>query len=255
MTPRVMGILNCTPDSFYDGGQYSNLHEQGLKLIADGADIIDIGGESTRPGAQPVSIKEELSRVIPLVRSLSPLIKVSIDTTKPEVASAAADSGATILNDVRGLQDHQMQAISERFHSTIIMHSRGTPQTMTKMTQYSDVTQSVKAWLKLQISLARSPEVILDPGIGFAKSAKQSLILLREIAQLKDLGCPILIGASRKSFIGHTLNQPNPHERLSGSLASVASAFSKGANIFRVHDVRETRDVVDLLWAIENTFV
>jgi dihydropteroate synthase len=148
-----------------------------------------------------------------------------------------------------------MQVMSARFHSTIIMHSRGTPQTMTELAHYSDVTQSVKAWLKIQASLARSPEVILDPGIGFAKSAKQSLVLLREIAQLKELGCPILIGASRKSFIGHTLNQPNPNERLSGSLASVAAAFSKGANIFRVHDVRETRDVVDLLWAIENTFV
>ena len=252
MKPRIMGVLNCTPDSFYDGGRFDDLIDRGRQLIKLGADIIDVGGESTRPNASPVSLEEELERVIPVVRALAPLVTVSIDTTKPEVARAARLAGASILNDVRGLQDKSMQEVSALFPSCVIMHSRGTPQTMQQQTNYTDVSAEVFDWLLDQAKVCQSKEIILDPGIGFAKTAEQSLRLIKDLAVLAEHGFPILMGASRKSFIGHTLNRPSPDERLAGSLAAVAASYSRGAKVFRVHDVRESKDVVDLLWAIDH---
>ncbi|MGC6510510.1 MAG: dihydropteroate synthase [Myxococcota bacterium] len=252
MKPRIMGVLNCTPDSFYDGGRFNDLIGRGMQMVNSGADIVDVGGESTRPNAVPVSLEEELERVIPVVSALSPHVTVSIDTTKPRVAEAAYAAGATVLNDVRGLKDKEMQEVSALFPSCVIMHSRGTPQTMQTQTHYSDLSLEVFDWLLAQAQICQSKEVILDPGIGFAKTAAQSLRLIKDLEQLALHGYPVLIGASRKSFIGHTLNQASPDERLPGSLAALAASYSRGAKVFRVHDVRESKDVVDLLWAIDH---
>ena len=173
--PIIMGIINATPDSFYDGGQYKDLIQRGLQLINDGADWLDIGGESTRPNAQPVSIDEEINRVIPLIEALHDKIPISIDTTKPEVARVAAQSGANILNDVRGLQDAEMISASALFQTTIVMHSRGTPKTMMSFTQYESLITEITNSLCKSASMALSENVWIDPGIGFAKTAKQSI--------------------------------------------------------------------------------
>ena len=227
--PIICAILNATPDSFYDGGKYKNLVAHGEKCIREGADWLDIGGESTRPNALPVSEQEEIDRVIPLVEHFSSLITVSIDTTKPNVAQYALEAGATILNDVQGLQNPKMMEISAAFSQTIIMHSRGTPQTMKTLTKYDDLLDDVSHFLKTQADACNSKKIWIDPGIGFAKTTNQSLSLLKNTDRLSQLGYPVLIGASRKSFIGDILNKSNPEERLPGSLASVAVGFSAGA--------------------------
>ena len=247
--PIVMGIINATPDSFYDGGRYKDLVARAKILVDEGADWIDIGGESTRPGAELVTTEEELQRVIPVIEEVSKFATVSIDTTKPEVAKEACRAGATILNDVQGLQHPKMKEVTALFEKTIIMHSRGRPATMQELTEYDSVVEHVKSWLLHQAQSCLSQEVWLDPGIGFAKTAEQSLLLIRHLDQFVALGHPILLGASRKSFIGKVLQKKSPDQRLAGSLAAVAAGWNAGVKAFRVHDVQETRDVLDFLQA------
>ncbi|MEL6342675.1 MAG: dihydropteroate synthase [Myxococcota bacterium] len=249
--PIVMGIVNVTPDSFYDGGRHGDSIAHARQLVSEGADWIDVGGESTRPGAEPVPVQEELARVLPVIEALSAEVPVSVDTTKPAVAQAAAAAGATILNDVRGLRDPEMVAVSALFDKTVIMHSRGTPKTMRGLTEYSDLIAEVRDVLVERAEQCKSREVWLDPGIGFAKGASQSLSLLKHLPTLVATGYPVLVGASRKSFIGRTLDRPDADDRLAGSLAAAAAAAIRGAAALRVHDVRATRDVVALLYAIE----
>jgi len=253
--PLVVGIVTCTPDSFYDGGRHDTAQRavaHGRRLISEGADWLDIGGESTRPNAPAVSVDEECGRVLDVIMALAGAAPVSIDTTKPTVARRAADAGATILNDVRGLSDPGMAEVSALFEATIVMHSRGTPRTMRSLTDYGDLITEVCGGLLESAARARSPQVWIDPGIGFAKTAAQSLALLRHTRALVSTGYPVLIGASRKSFIGHTLDLPDAGDRLPGSLAAVAATYARGARAFRVHDVAATRQLLDLLCAIDD---
>lgn len=248
--PIVMGIVNATPDSFYDGGRYDPVaHAE--RLLAEGADWVDIGGASSRPGAEVVDPDEEARRVLPVVRALAPAATVSIDTTRPRVAAAALAAGASIVNDIGGLTDPEMAAVSADAWGAVVMHSRGDPQTMSRLTDYQDVVEDVRAWLVAAAGRARCARVWIDPGIGFAKTAEQSLKLLRHLDRLVETGIPVLVGASRKSFIGRTLGLSSPEDRLYGSLSAAAHAWIMGASVLRVHDVRETRQVLDLLYAIQ----
>lgn len=253
--PVVVGILNVTPDSFFDGGVRAELDAQvadAHAMIEAGAHWIDIGGESTRPGAAPVSAEAECARVLPIIRALRGTVPLSIDTSKAEVAAAALAAGAEIINDVTGLTDPEMPAVTADARATVVMHMRGTPATMRQLTDYTDVVADVRDALLEAASRARSSEVWIDPGIGFAKTPAQSLILLRATHILAATGHPVYVGASRKSFIGHTLGQPDPADRLAGSLAAVAAAWQRGARAFRVHDVGPTRQLLDLLCAIDS---
>lgn len=247
----VCGIVNATPDSFYDGGKYSDLIDHAKRLVDEGADWIDIGGESTRPGAAPVSTQEEMDRVLPIVEQISKLTTVSIDTTKAAVAIEAQKVGASILNDVRGFQDVAMQEASKLFDKAILMHSKGRPDTMQAMTQYTNIVEDVSTWLINQKKVCHAKEVWLDPGIGFAKNVEQNCLLLQSLQELVALGHPILLGTSRKSFIGHILNQPATKDRLIGSLATVADGWYKGVQAFRVHDVKETKELLIMLEHIQ----
>lgn len=250
--PLVMGIVNVTPDSFADGGLYPDGHpgraiDHARALVAAGADVVDVGGESTRPGATDVGIEEELSRVLPVVRALvSDDTCVSIDTRKPEVAIAALREGAAIVNDVGGGANPDLIAQAARTGAVyVLMHTRGTPADMADLTDYDDVVAEVFEFLVDGIErcaehgLARE-QVVLDPGIGFAKTAIQSLALLRAVPQLRGLGRPVLVGASRKSFLGPAAGSTGPEDRLPGSLAVAAQATTDGASFLRVHDVAET---------------
>ena len=248
MKPLVVGVVNCTPDSFFDGGAYDPV-AQALRLADEGADWLDIGGESTRPGAAPIPAAEQLRRVGPVLEALAGRLPLSIDTTDPAVAAGARARGATILNDVRGLTDPAMAAISADFAVTVVMHSRGTPATMGQLTAYDDVVIEVRDWLLQAAGRARSPQVYLDPGIGFAKTAAQSLDLLRYTSVMVSTGLPVFVGASRKSFLGAALGLPRPADRLPASLAAALWAAQAGAAALRVHDVAATRQVIDL-WAL-----
>jgi dihydropteroate synthase len=252
----VVGILNCTPDSFFDGGRHLALDQQlsrARTMIAEGADWIDVGGESTRPGAAPVDADEECRRVLPVIRALAAegAARICIDTRTPAVAARALAAGATVLNDITGLRDPEMRAVSGDAEITVVMHMRGVPQTMSTLTDYADVVHEVRDALVEAAAQARSRAVWIDPGIGFAKTAEQSLGLLAATDVLVATGLPVYIGASRKSFIGHTLGVPKAADRLGGSLAAAAAARSQGARAFRVHDVAETRQLLDLLDELE----
>lgn len=252
--PLVMGVLNTTPDSFSDGGRWGDAAgaiAAAERMRAEGADLIDVGGESTRPGAAPVLEAEELSRVLPVIAALAGRARLSIDTQKPSVARAAAAAGATVLNDVQGLILDEMVEASALFEVTVVMHMRGSPATMGSLTDYDDLEGEVHARLHAAAARARSPAVWIDPGVGFAKTTTQNLRLLGRLDRLVALGWPVLIGASRKRFIGEVLGLPAPDDRLVGSLAAVAAAYRAGAQIFRVHDVAATRQLLDMLWAIE----
>ena len=250
----VMGILNVTPDSFSDGGRYTDVSTavaRARAMAAAGADLIDIGGESTRPGAQPVSAREELRRVLPVIERLPDLL-ISIDTTKALVAERALASGARIVNDISALRfDERMpEVIGEA--GVILMHMQGAPATMQQAPRYDDVTQEVREFLTERIGFAescgiRKSQIAVDPGIGFGKTVAHNLQLLAQLEQLAALGCPILVGASRKSFLGG-----QPHERLPGSLGVAAWAVAQGANVLRVHDVAETVAVVQLIEAVRH---
>jgi len=246
----VMGILNVTPDSFSDGGVYMDRAaaiERGLKMVEEGADVIDVGGESSRPGAEPVSIEEELRRVIPVIEGLVGKVSVpiSIDTYKPEVARAALDAGASILNDITGLQNPEMRILAaEQKCPTCIMHMRGTPRTMQENPVYEDVVSEIMAFLRQRINEAVEagvPEelLIIDPGIGFGKTVEHNTEILRRLRDFKSIGRPILVGTSRKAFIGALLGGLPPDRRLEGTAATVALSIANGANLVRVHDVGE----------------
>jgi dihydropteroate synthase len=259
-TPLVMAIVNVTPDSFSDGGVHfdsSFAVEDALQFVAEGASIIDVGGESTRPGAAPVSASEERARVVPVIEGIRAQsdVAISIDTTKAEVAAAALDAGADILNDVSALRrDPEMRAlVARRGVPAILMHMRGEPKTMQSLTQYADVVEDVARELGKFVAAAQEAgiaQILVDPGIGFAKDFDQNLELIAHCDRFRRLG-PVVIGASRKKFIGHLTGREAGSERVFGSLAAVAAAQRGGASIVRVHDVRETVDFLKVLEAIE----
>ncbi len=253
----IMGILNVTPDSFSDGGKFQALETavaRGLQMVAEGADIIDIGGESTRPGAKPVPAAEEMARTVPVIRELREKtdVLISIDTRKAEVARAAIAAGADIINDISALADPGMAAVAaETGAGLVLMHMLGTPETMQNDPRYADVVSDVRNFLEERMAFAVAggiaPEQItLDPGIGFGKTDEHNLALLNGIQALAAAGRPVLIGASRKGFIGRMLGG-GPDGRLAGSLAVAAFSILRGAQILRVHDVKESCDAARLV--------
>ncbi len=260
--PRIMGILNVTPDSFSDGGRFSSVDkalEHGRAMAAEGADLIDVGGESTRPGAAAVSVQEEIDRVVPVVEALvcDTGLPVSVDTNKSQVARAAVAAGAAYINDISGLQfDPQMATVAaESGAGVFLMHTRGRPAEMQADTRYDDLVGEILDTLQNGIDQACAAgvpldRIAIDPGIGFAKSAEGNLEILRRLPEFLSLGRPVLLGTSRKSFIGKVLEQPDPQERLFGTLATVALGVERGAKIFRVHDVRAAVEAARLSWAI-----
>jgi dihydropteroate synthase len=261
--PLVMGIVNVTPDSFSDGGSFldpASALAHGQELVEHGADLVDVGGESTRPGAEPVSFSEELARVLPVVEGLAGRIAVpiSVDTSKAEVARRCLQAGAEVINDVTALGgDAEMLEVVRAFGAgVVLMHMQGTPRTMQKGPQYEDVIAEVLAFLEERIAAVTSAGILrkriaLDPGIGFGKTGQHNLEILARLGEFQRLGRPVCLGVSRKAFIGKILERPLP-ERLAGSLAAILFAQARGAvQIVRVHDVRETRDAVNLFSAIE----
>ncbi|MFS0513507.1 dihydropteroate synthase [Nostoc sp. UIC 10607] len=251
----LMGILNVTPDSFSDGGEFNTTSAalvQAQALVAAGADIIDVGGQSTRPGAKQITLEEELDRVLSVLQVLRPEISVpiSVDTTRAAVARASVEAGADIINDISGgtFDSEMLPTVAELSVPIILMHIRGTPQTMQQQTDYQDLLTEIYSFLARQIGVATAAgidldKIIIDPGIGFAKNYEQNLEIFRRLRSLTRLNCPILVGASRKSFIGRILNQPDPKARVWGTAAACCAAILNGADILRVHDVQEMRDV------------
>lgn len=252
----LMGILNVTPDSFSDGGQFQQTERainHGLMMVQQGADIIDIGGQSTRPNAQQISLEEELNRVIPVIEGIrqKSSIPISIDTTRAEVARQAIAVGADIINDISGatFEPEILTVTAENQVPIILMHIRGNPETMQSLTDYDDLIAEICQFFQIQIKIAKKKgvqesQIILDPGIGFAKNYQQNIQLLHNINQFKKIGFPLLIGTSRKSFIGKILNQDNPQKRVFGTAATCCYAIAQGADILRVHDVAEMADVI-----------
>lgn len=252
----IMGIINITPDSFSGDGLLNcreAVADYAQKLVQDGADIIDIGGESTRPGARPVTIKEELKRVVPVIKSLSKKIKVpiSVDTHKPEVAKQALGAGALIVNDITGLRDPKMAGICAKHKcALVIMHMKGRPMNMQKNPSYVSLIDEITDYLNAAINKAQdagvsADKIIVDPGIGFGKKLEHNLEILRNLSSFKLLGRPIMIGTSRKSFIGKILDRP-AQERLFGTVSSSVLAVNNGANIVRTHDVSEVKQALKL---------
>jgi len=257
----VMGILNVTPDSFSDGGKFINFSDavsHGRKMLDEGADIIDVGGESTRPGALPVSEKEEMNRVIPVIRELSRIKNavISIDTRRSKVAEEAVKAGASMINDVSALRsDKKMAKVAGRCNvPVVLMHMLGNPRTMQENPSYKDLISDIISYLQNSISLAikggvQKGRIIVDPGFGFGKTVEHNLDILRRLKELKVLGCPIMLGTSRKSTIGKVLGLA-PDKRLEGTAATVTSAIANGADIVRIHDVAEMSKVVRMSDAI-----
>jgi dihydropteroate synthase len=262
--PVVMGVLNVTPDSFSDGGLWVDPKRavtHGLEMVEQGAAIIDVGGESTRPGAEDVAEADELDRVLPVIEALSreTSTPISIDTRKPRVAERSVEAGATIINDTLGeATDRKMDHVAAHTGAAIVvMHSRGTPATMRTLTEYDEVVTDVRDFLALRAAqlvdqgVARDA-ICLDPGYGFAKNPQQNLVLLRRLDEIVELGHPVLVGTSRKSFIGATLDLPSDH-RVEGTAATIAWAISKGAHIVRVHDVEPIVRTIRMLEAIKDS--
>ena len=257
----VMGILNITPDSFSDGGQFLDVDKavtHGIQMFRQGAAIIDIGPESTRPGSEPVPISEQIKRAVPVIEKLSQQIEIpiSIDTKAPDVAKAAIEAGASIINDITALADDNMvQLAVEKQVPVILMHMFGTPQTMQTNPQYDDVVDEVLQYLaerakKAENAGVQHEQIFIDPGIGFGKTTKHNLQLLNRIEMFCDIGYRVLVGTSRKRFIGELTGKNTPSERIYGTAATVAIAVEKGVSIIRVHDVAEMTDVVKLTNAI-----
>lgn len=250
----VMGILNVTPDSFSDGGKFLDKAaavRRGLEMARDGADIIDVGGESTRPGAWDITLDEELKRVIPVIEALSAKIDIpiSIDTRKAMVADLAIKAGAAIINDVSGLKNDPDMAVAAAKNNAalILMHMKGTPRNMQKRPRYKSLIKDIISDLKKAIGLAKRAgvdenKIMIDPGIGFGKTAEHNLEILNRLGEFKRLGRPICIGTSRKSFIGKISKKDDPADRLIGTIASSVIAIVNGADIIRVHDVREAHE-------------
>jgi dihydropteroate synthase len=257
----IMGILNVTPDSFSDGGKFINFNDavaHGRKMLEDGADIIDVGGESTRPGASPVSVAEEINRVIPVIKELAKIkgAVISIDTTKSKVAEAAIKAGASMINDVSALRfDKNIAKVAARHNAPLVlMHMLGNPRVMQGNPVYGDLISDIISCLQNSISIAikggaQQNRIIVDPGFGFGKTVEHNLEILRRLKELKVLGSPIMIGTSRKSTIGRVLGLP-PDKRLEGTAATVALSIANGANIVRVHDVAEMSRVAKMADAI-----
>jgi dihydropteroate synthase len=257
---KLMGIVNVTPDSFSDGGRFldpGRAIEHGHSLAADGADIVDVGGESTRPGAEAVSAEEELARVLPVVEGLAAgPVPVSIDTSKLAVAQAALGAGAAIVNDVTALRaEPELAALcAERDTDVVLMHMLGDPRTMQEDPVYDDVVDDVKAFLAERIDFAMAEgideeRIWVDPGIGFGKTVEHNLELLRRLGELADLGRPVVVGTSRKSFIGRLTGAP-VDRRLGGTIASSVIAFANGAEVLRVHDVGPMREALTVAEAV-----
>lgn len=258
--PQVMGIVNVTPDSFSDGGQFSSAQlaiEYGFRLVEQGADILDIGGESTRPGSIPVPLDEELQRVIPVIEGLAVQVGVpiSIDTYKPEVMRAAIAAGASIVNDVRALQEPgALEVVAASDAGLCLMHMLGTPQTMQADPQYADVVAEVSEFLReraltCEAAGIEKSRIMLDPGFGFGKRSQHNIALLRELPVLCALGYPVLAGLSRKSVLGQITGN-TVEERLPASIAAAVVAVMKGAAVVRVHDVKATREALAVLQAV-----
>ncbi|MDX1444531.1 MAG: dihydropteroate synthase [Gammaproteobacteria bacterium] len=256
-----MGVLNITPDSFSDGGRFLEKDAaiaQARRLVAEGADIIDVGGESTRPGAEPVSVDDELARVIPVIEALAPNIDrpISIDTSKPEVMRAAAAAGAAMLNDVNGFRaDGAVEAAAELGIPVCVMHMKGEPRTMQLNPEYADVTREVGDFLveragALEAAGLPREMIVIDPGFGFGKTLAHNLELLNRLPELGERGYPVLVGMSRKSMIGALLDTP-VDDRLHGSVALATVAAMKGAAVIRVHDVKPTRDALRIASAVQ----
>lgn len=265
----LMGILNVTPDSFSDGGQFNTVaaaiaHAQ--DMVKAGAHILDVGGQSTRPQADDVSVEEELERVVPIIKALRAgegemtSVPISVDTTRAAVAQAAVQAGADLVNDISAaMYDPAMlPTVAQLDVPIILMHIRGTPKTMQQLTDYQDLIGEIYEFLARRVEAAvaagvRADRIILDPGIGFAKTYAQNLTILRQVSTFRSLGCPVLIGASRKSFIGHLLNQPDPTQRVWGTASACCAAIAGSADLVRVHDVAEMRDVcrvADAIWRV-----
>lgn len=261
----VAGILNVTPDSFSDGGRYAATDAavaRGIEMIDEGADWIDIGGESTRPGADPVSAGEEAERVVPVITRLLaalPDVVVSIDTSKAEVADRALAAGARVVNDVTGLEDPNMAGVVAKHGAElVIMHMRGTPRSMQSNTDYVDLIREIEEALRAKTAKAVAAgvpnhRVILDPGIGFGKAPSDNARLIQHVGRWKAEGHRVMIGASRKSFLGHLTGVTDPDGRLAGSLGAALAAAANGADILRVHDVKETRDALVVFEACRRT--
>lgn len=262
----LMGVLNVTPDSFSDGGQFSTLDSaltQAHKMVADGADFLDIGGQSTRPNAEDVTLDEELDRVIPVIEALRQReefsqVPISVDTTRSQVANAAIAAGADLINDISGatFDAAMLSTVAKLGVPIVLMHIRGTPKTMQTLTDYEDLIGEMLQFLEARIQAAIAAgidrsQIIIDPGIGFAKKAAQNLEILRQLPAFRSLECPVLVGVSRKSFIGQILNQPDPQRRGWGTAAACVSAIVGGTDILRVHDVSEMHDacrIADAIW-------
>lgn len=264
----IMGVLNVTPDSFSDGGQFATVEravEQARHLVHNGTDIIDIGGQSTRPGSESISREEELSRVIPVIAAIRAdddeilnQAVISVDTTRSAVARAAVKAGADVVNDISGgTYDRAMlSTVADLGVPVILMHLRGTPATMQQHTDYQDLIGDIYEFLERRIEDAiavgvKPSQIAIDPGIGFAKTYAQNIEILRNLAKFRELDCPLLVGPSRKSFIGHILDQPDAQKRVWGTAAACCAAIAGGADLLRVHDGAEMYDVcrvADAIW-------
>ncbi len=261
-----MGILNVTPDSFSDGGHYAEIDlavEQAKKMLAEGVDIIDIGGESTRPGSDPVIQEEQIARVVPVIkairRKVSESVLISIDTTLSEVAAAALDAGANIINDISAGQSDKaiLSVASEREVPIILMHMQGTPKTMQDNPSYQDVVAEVIMALRRRVEDAlqagiKIQNIALDPGIGFGKRTEDNINLLAHLDKLVKIGFPVLLGTSRKRFMGSICSVSEPAELVTATAVTTALGVMAGIQMFRVHDVKENRQAADVAWAIKN---
>jgi dihydropteroate synthase len=260
--PLVMGIVNVTPDSFSDGGQHAQRDAaiaHAHKLIAEGADILDVGGESTRPGAQPVGVQEELDRVLPVIEGLRGIaVPISIDTCKPEVMRAAIAAGAQMVNDINALQNAAaIEAVAASDVAVCLMHKQGKPQTMQQQPQYADVVAEVRDFLHERIAVAEAAgiarnRIVIDPGFGFGKTLAHNLALLRALPDFAALGVPLLAGLSRKSMLG-AITGRDVGDRVAASVAAALIAVQRGASIVRVHDVRETVDALKVWHAVKES--
>lgn len=261
--PQVMGILNVTPDSFADGGRYTQKEAaltQARRMVDEGAAIIDVGGESTRPGAQLVSVEEELARVVPVIESIRAELDVviSVDTTKAEVMRTAVAAGANLVNDVMALQgENALQVVADLDVPVCLMHMQGEPRTMQRSPHYDDVVKEVQAFIRARIDTClaagiKQDNIILDPGFGFGKTLEHNLSLLRHLETWQGFGLPLLVGVSRKSMIGTLLDDRPVGERLYGSVALATLAVWLGASIIRAHDVRPTVDALKVCWAVKH---
>lgn len=251
--PAVMGILNLTPDSFSDGGQFLSPESavtHARHMVEQGAQIIDLGGESTRPGSKPVSEQDELARVTPVIESLvKEDFVISLDTTKPAVAIAGLQAGVSILNDVSGGNQDMLEHAARFQAGYVLMHTQGSPQTMQDSPKYDDVVEEVRAFFDAKaedLQALELPRLWIDPGIGFGKTLEHNLALMRELDELVDPRWGILLGSSRKSWIDHLCNAPDPLDRLGGSLCSALAGVARGAEIIRAHDVRETVQALEV---------